>query len=63
MKIIKNINESWKTTVLGICFLIVGGVYLYVNEMPDSMIAIFLFTAGATGIIAPDKLINKLLKS
>lgn len=62
MKITKNIYTGWKTTVLGILFLVVGGAYLYFNETPDSTITVFLFTMGGIGIIAPDKLINKLLK-
>lgn len=59
---IKNIREGWKMTLLGVLFLIIGGAYLWINETPDSMISIFLFTMGGVGVVAPDKLINKLLK-
>ena len=59
---IKNIKNGWKSTIIGIIFLLIGGAYLYINTTPDSVIAIFLFTMGGIGIIAPDKLLNKLLK-
>ena len=59
---IKNTYKGWKTTLIGIIFLSIGGGYLYLNTSPDSVISIFLFTMGGIGIIAPDKLLDKLRK-
>lgn len=59
---IKNTYKGWRTSIIGLIFLAIGGGYLYLNPNPDSVIAIFLFTMGGVGIIAPDKLLDKLLK-
>ena len=61
MSIKKNITD-WKTTLIGVLFIAVAVAYLWLNEMPDSTITVFLFTMGAIGIIAPDKLLDKLRK-
>lgn len=57
----KNITQ-WKTTTIGILLLLIGGAYLNFKESPSEVIAIFLFTAGVLSILAPDKLLEKLLK-
>ena len=59
---IKNTYKGWRTSIIGLIFLAIGVAYLRYNQTPDPVIAIFLFTAGAIGIIAPDKLLDKLLK-
>ena len=59
---IHNTYKGWRTSIIGVVFLAIGGAYLYFNQSPDSVISIFLFTMGGVGIIAPDKLLDKLLK-
>jgi len=59
---IKNTYKGWKTTLIGLLFIAVGSAYLFLNEMPDATITVSLFTFGAIGIIAPDKLLDKLRK-
>jgi hypothetical protein len=59
---IKNTYKGWKTTLLGLLFLAVAVAYLWLNEMPDATITVFLFTMGGIGIIAPDKLLDKIRK-
>lgn len=61
MSIKKNIKDR-KTTLIGLLFIAVAVAYLWLNEMPDATITVFLFTMGGIGIIAPDKLLDKLRK-
>jgi len=59
---IKNTYKSWRTSLIGLFFLAIASAYLYTNQTPDSTISVFLFTMGGIGIIAPDKLLDKLRK-
>lgn len=59
---IHNIYKGWRTSIIGLVFFAVGIAYLSFKETHEAVIVIFFFTMGGIGIIAPDKLLNKLLK-
>lgn len=60
----KNIKESWKTTTLGIVFIVSGIMYTlggtYFQSEVDYRIMSILIASGLALIFSPDTFINKL---
>jgi hypothetical protein len=59
---IKNVYKSWKTTVLGVFFVICGFSYVMINSAPDYVVMSILLAAGIALLFFPDDVIKKLKK-
>lgn len=60
----KNVFESYKTTVLGLAILAITAVYqmrsVKFNYEVDTYILIFMYLFSVSLVIAPDKLIDNI---
>lgn len=58
---INNIYKGWKTTIIGILFIIVGLGYVFYNSAPDYILMSILLSSGTFMLFSPDYFITKLL--
>jgi hypothetical protein len=58
----KNVIESWKTTLLGIILIVCGLAYVFINLSPDYIIVCLLVGSGIGLIFSPDSVIDLLKK-
>lgn len=58
----KNIQEGWKTTVLGIALFICSLAYVIINATPDYIVMSILLASGVGLIFSPDRVIRFINK-